>query len=96
MDYLTVLSNCGVLLFIVPDRRRCELFEELLDKCRASGRFKDICVQKPHKSALVDGRILEVCSWDDALDRLVGLHRNMEQSTEQTRRLADIEELRRF
>jgi hypothetical protein len=97
VDYLKALPVCGVLLFIVPEGRRCVLFKELLEKCHASETFEDIAVQKPDRTALVDGRFMEIASWEDALERLAELHRtNVQQATESSERLADIEQLRRF
>jgi hypothetical protein len=55
-------------------------------------------VKEPERtSALVDGRIMVVASWDEVLQRMADLQRKaLEDSPERQRRLADIEQLRRF
>ena len=98
VDYLAELPSGGVLLFIAPEYRKCSLFSELLEKCDGSNRFQQVSLKKPEQAAaLVDGRFIVVASWEEVLQRLADLQRKtLEDSPERQRRLADIDQLRRF
>jgi hypothetical protein len=98
VDYLTVLPTRGVLLFIVPERRKFQLFEELLNRCRSSQCFEHVAVSESLLTcALIDEKRMEVTSWGELLDRLTDLQRSSQQPPEiQRMKLSDIEQLRRF
>jgi hypothetical protein len=98
ITYLDSLPNGGVLLFIVPEPRRRQLFKQLLEKCRVSMCFQQITTNDARRTcALVDERRMEVTSWDEILNRLATLQECSQQPPEMRRKwLSDIEQLRRF
>lgn len=97
-NYLQRLPDNGLLLFIAPKRRQKYLFDELLDRCRSSGCFRQMTEGDANLTcAVVDGKRLEVTSWDEILDRLTIFQKGSQQPPDvQKKCLSDIEQLARF
>ena len=93
VDYLKKLPVGGVLLFIVPKKCEVARFDKLLETCRASGTFINMSISKPELTVSLDGRVMKVTSWNEALDRLERLYGSDKEYEEL---LADIKQIRRF
>ena len=65
-SYLRDLNGRGLLLFVVPEKRRRRVFAELLARCRRDGR-------EGNTKILIDGTKMSVISWESALDTLEDL-----------------------
>lgn len=89
--YLDELLPNGLLLFIVPERRKSEVFKALVE--RALKLFPRVSSDESGRPrALVETKVMEVTSWDDILDKL----NDLQQRSGPNRLASDIEQLRRF
>ena len=97
ITYLDCLPSGGGLLFIVPERRRRQLFEKLFEISHVAV-FSEITTKDERRTcATLDGKRMEVISWDEILNRLITLEKRSEQPLDvQQKRLYDIEQLGRF
>jgi hypothetical protein len=96
-SYVKEVRKGDLLLFVVPRSRQRLAFDRLLDLSRSVLGHGTVCSDSSGSTkALIDGRILEVTSWEDILNVLQQTVSKHYPVTIQQRVTSDIDQLRRF
>ncbi len=96
-SYLKDLGGGGLLLFIVPERRRRIAFTELVELCRSSDAgYISRVIESQGTRASVNGKALVVASWDDVLANLKQILERLPSIQKQQALCSDLDQLRRF
>jgi hypothetical protein len=96
VSYLRGLISGGLLLFVVPERHQRARFEQLIDSCRKIwSDAHSVVVESGRTRATIDGKVLAVTSWDDALRILEDSLKRFPSNSHQ-RLCSDLDQLGRF